>query len=54
MFRLRVVEDQRTGRIIGAGTLLMEPKFIHGCGQTGHIEDIVVHEAARGLGLGRK
>ena len=54
MFRLRVVEDRRSGMIVGAGTLFVEPKFIHGCGQTGHIEDIVVHEAARGLGLGRK
>jgi ribosomal protein S18 acetylase RimI-like enzyme len=53
LFKLRVVVDKRTGRIVGAGTLLIEPKFIHQCGWTGHIEDIVVHEDARGLGLGK-
>lgn len=53
LFKLRVVVDKRTGRIVGAGTLLIEPKFIHECGWTGHIEDIVVHEDARGLGLGK-
>lgn len=39
---------------MAAGTLLIEPKFIHECGFTGHIEDIVVHGDARGLGLGKR
>jgi len=50
---VRVIEDRVHGKIMGAGTLLVEPKFIRECGSTGHIEDIVVHEAARGLGLGK-
>ena len=41
-------------RVVGAGTLLIEEKFIHGCGRVGHIEDIVVSKDARGGGFGRK
>lgn len=31
LFRHKVVVDRRTGTIVGAGTLLIEPKFIHQC-----------------------
>ncbi len=51
--KIRVVTRKDDGKIIGAGTLLVEPKFIRECGFTGHIEDIVVHEEARGMGLGK-
>nr|KAJ3414733.1 Glucosamine-phosphate N-acetyltransferase-like protein [Polyrhizophydium stewartii] len=37
-----VVVEPGTGRIVGAGCILMERKFIHECGLVGHIEDIVV------------
>ena len=30
--------------ILGSGTILYEPKIIHGCKNVGHIEDIVVHK----------
>jgi len=40
--------------ILAAGTLLIEQKFIHGGAVVGHIEDIVVAEKARGLGLGKQ
>jgi glucosamine-phosphate N-acetyltransferase len=40
--------------ILAAGTLLIEPKFIHEGSSVGHIEDVVVAETARGLGLGKK
>jgi len=40
-------------RIIGSGTLLIEPKIIHECGSVGHIEDIVIDEEHRGQGLGQ-
>lgn len=33
--------------IIGTGTIIFEPKIIHGGAYTGHIEDIVVHEKYR-------
>ena len=39
--------------IIGAGTLLIESKFIHACGSVGHIEDIVIAASERGKSLGK-
>jgi glucosamine-phosphate N-acetyltransferase len=40
--------------ILAAGTLLLEQKVIHGGSLVGHIEDVVVAEKARGLGLGKE
>ena len=40
--------------IIGCGTLLIEPKFIHSFGYVGHIEDIVIDAQYRGFGLGKE
>ena len=37
--------------IIGTGTLIVEPKLIHGGKSVGHIEDIVVHTQHRGKGI---
>ncbi|KAJ3096324.1 Glucosamine-phosphate N-acetyltransferase-like protein [Phlyctochytrium planicorne] len=48
-----VVEDLKKERIVGAGTILVERKFVHNNGLVGHIEDIVTAESARGLNLGR-
>ncbi|KAJ3235611.1 Glucosamine-phosphate N-acetyltransferase-like protein [Chytriomyces hyalinus] len=47
------VEDIAKSRVIGAGSVVVERKFVHGCGLVGHIEDIVTAESARGLNLGR-
>ncbi|ORZ30125.1 acyl-CoA N-acyltransferase [Catenaria anguillulae PL171] len=47
-----VIEDRNTGKVVGAGTLFVERKFIRGCGMVGHIEDIVVDENQRGKKLG--
>jgi glucosamine-phosphate N-acetyltransferase len=38
-----VLEDTERETIIASGTLLIEPKLIHGGGKVAHIEDIVVH-----------
>ena len=35
-------------RIVGSGTIIYEPKIIHGGKSVGHIEDIVVDEHNRG------
>lgn len=48
-----VVEDELVGKIVASVTLLIEPKFIHGCSAVGHIEDLVVHKEYRGLGLAK-
>ncbi|ABK77069.1 histone acetyltransferase [Cenarchaeum symbiosum A] len=41
------------GRIVGATTLLIEPKFIHGGGIAGHIEDVAVARGMQGKGIGK-
>jgi glucosamine-phosphate N-acetyltransferase len=43
-----------TGALIASGTLIIEPKLIHGCSAVAHIEDVVVHSAARGKGVAKK
>lgn len=47
-------EEENKEVILAAGTLLMEQKFIHEGSLVGHIEDVVVAEKARGLGLGKQ
>ncbi len=42
------------GRVVGAATLLIEPKFIHGGGIAGHIEDVVVDQDYQGKRIGRE
>ena len=39
--------------IIGTGTIIYEPKIIHNGKYVGHIEDIVVSEKHRNLGIAR-
>ena len=38
-------------KIVCSGTLIIEPKIIHGCKKVGHIEDIVVRTDFRGQNL---
>lgn len=45
------VDDQR---IVGSGTIIYEPKIIHGGKSVGHIEDIVVDEPNRGHQIATK
>ncbi|KAI0223457.1 Glucosamine-phosphate N-acetyltransferase-like protein, partial [Massospora cicadina] len=40
-----VIEDTKSSKVVGAGTLFLEQKFIRSCGKAGHIEDIVVHDS---------
>jgi len=47
-----VIEDPQKKKIIATATLLLEDKFIHGCGKIGHIEDVVVDSTYRGHRLG--
>lgn len=49
-----VLEDIRSKRIIGTGTIVIEPKFIHGNGHVGHIEDVVVDKNSRNAHVGRR
>lgn len=47
-----VIHDKKTDKIIGSATLLVEPKFIHGCAKLAHIEDVVIDEEHKKMGLG--
>ena len=40
--------------VIGTGTIVYEPKFIHNCGKVAHIEDVVICKNKRCAGLGMK
>ena len=37
--------------LVGTGTIIIEPKIIHGGKSVGHIEDLVVHPTYRGKGI---
>jgi len=49
-----VIEEAATGRLVASGTIAIELKFVHSCGQVGHIEDIVCDAEYRGKQLGRR
>ena len=54
IYKIIVIEDVRKGRIVGAGSLIVEKKFVRNLGICGHIEDIVVDKTLRGKNLGRR
>jgi len=45
---------EKDNKIIASITLLIEPKFIHGIKNVGHIEDVVVDTNYRNLKLGKR
>lgn len=47
-----LIIDNKSKRIVGTGTLLIEQKIIHDMGKVGHIEDVVIDSMCRGIGLG--
>ena len=49
--RIYVVEIDN--KIVGTGTLLIENKIIHNFGKVAHIEDVVVDQNKRNLGIGK-
>jgi len=49
-----IIVAEMNDKIIGATTLLIEPKFIHKGGFVGHIEDVVVSKEFQGQKIGEK
>ncbi|KAF5387527.1 hypothetical protein D9757_006600 [Collybiopsis confluens] len=47
-----VIISKETDRIVGAGTVIVERKFLRGLGRVGHIEDIAVDKREQGKKLG--
>lgn len=53
IYYILVLVDKATDELVMSGTLLLERKFSHGGGLSGHIEDIIVSERLQGRGLGQ-
>ena len=53
-YRIVVIEDVQSSRIVGTATLFKELKFIRGCAACGHVEDVVVDSGYRGRQLGKR
>jgi len=49
-----IVVAELDEKIVGTTTLLIEPKFIHGGGLVGHIEDVVIDKNFKGQKIGEK
>ena len=47
-------EDMSKFKIVGSVTVLYEQKFINNCAIYGHVEDVIVHEKFRHMGIGSK
>ncbi len=41
-------------KVVGAASIIIEQKFIHGGGKAGHIEDVAVAKELQGKGIGKK
>jgi len=46
-----ILRESKSVKLIGSGTIIIEPKIIHGGKSVGHIEDVVVHPQYRNLGI---
>jgi len=54
LHKIFVAEDETSGKIAGATTLLIEPKFINKGMKVGYIEDVAVSKDYEGVGIGSK
>ena len=52
--QIKVIRYKYTNQIVGSITIFKENKIIHNMGKVAHIEDLVVDEAVRNCGLGKK
>jgi glucosamine-phosphate N-acetyltransferase len=46
-----IIREKEDLLLVGTGTIIIEPKIIHGGKSVGHIEDVVVHPFYRGKGI---
>lgn len=49
-----VIRNLTTNKVVATGSIMIERKFIHKLSAVGHIEDIVVDNEYRSLGLGKE
>jgi len=48
-----VLEDTKSGQVIGSASMIIEQKFIHAASQRGRVEDVIVDADYRGMQLGK-
>lgn len=51
---IKIIKIKDTSYIVATVTILIENKIIHNFGKVGHIEDVVVEQSMRGLGIGKE
>jgi glucosamine-phosphate N-acetyltransferase len=49
-----VAYDESINKVIGSGTIWIEPKLIHSCSNVAHIEDVVIDINYRSENIGKK
>jgi glucosamine-phosphate N-acetyltransferase len=47
-------DNKSVNKVVGAGTVWFEPKFIHSCSNVAHIEDVVVDINYRSQKIGKQ
>merc|ERR1712147_379877 len=52
-FPLVVTDSEQNDIIVATATLILEQKFIRNCALKGRVEEVVVDQSARGMGLGK-
>lgn len=51
---IKVIRNRESKTIVASITIFIEEKLIHNFGKVAHIEDVVVDNSVRGVGLGRR
>eukprot|EP01083_Nonionella_stella_P076478 208413_1 len=54
VYNVVVIEDLSKRQVVATSSIVIEHKFVHGCGKVGHIEDVVVNSSYRGKRLGAR
>ena len=54
IFTAVAMQDNGCSGVLGTASVLIEPKFLKGGRNVGHIEDVVVDEKVRGSGIGQQ
>lgn len=48
-----IIIDKYTNKLIGSATILIENKLFHNVSKIGHIDDVVIDNKYKGIGLGK-
>jgi glucosamine-phosphate N-acetyltransferase len=54
MHQIFVLEEKKSKELVGTISYFIEEKIIHNMDAVGHIEDVVVDEKYRGMGMGKQ